>query len=100
MARYNGYEGGEAEEEIVAALTKLFAAADDDVAIAIKTKYWPIGSAIEIAEARGYIKQLGLKGWMFTRFRKSETHARDCLKCWHETRRHFDEAWEWYKTGN
>ena len=48
---------------------------------------------------KDFTDALGLKGWFFLRFGKSETHARDCLKAW-QCRRDFDRAYEWDKQGN
>jgi hypothetical protein len=94
-----GYDGGDGEPEIVAALTELFATIEGEVVHNIKEKYWVIGHAIEIAEARGYVKAMGLKGWMYLRFGKGETTARECKQCWKD-RDVFDHAYNWWKSGN
>jgi hypothetical protein len=97
--KYHGYDGGESEEALIAALRELLNEEEGDTITKIKTKYWPTGHAIEIAKAKGYIQKMGLKGWMFHNFQRSETHARDCLTAW-QCRRQFDDAYKWWKSGN
>jgi hypothetical protein len=94
-----GYDGGDGEPQLVEALEALFAAEETDTVSAIKNRYWVIGSIIEIAQARGYMSAMGLKGWVYLRFKRGETHARECLQCWRD-RDVFDRAYDWWKTGN
>jgi hypothetical protein len=99
MAIPKGYDGGDNEEQLVTAIAALLDAEEADTVANIKNKYWVIGSAIEIAIARGYTTGPGLKGWFFNKFRKGETHCKECLTCWQD-RTTFDNAYDWWKTGN
>ena len=94
-----GYTGGDGEEQLVAAISALLDEEEEDTVKNIKNKYWVIGSAIEIAIARGYTKAPGLRGWFFNNFKKGETHAKECLRCWQD-RDAFDRVYAWWKTGN
>ena len=94
-----GYDGGDGEKEIVAALKQAFDAEESDTIATIKTKYYPIGHMIEIAIAKGYAKRLGFKGWMAIEIDRGVTHGRDCLSCW-KCRHSFDAALAWWRAGN
>jgi hypothetical protein len=61
VAKYHGYDGGDGESELVAALSALLDGEETDTVAAIKGRYWRIGSIVEIAAARGYVKAMGLR---------------------------------------
>jgi hypothetical protein len=90
---------GESEEQVVARLAKLLAIDEDDNIRKIKTVYQPIGREIDIASERQYFEAMGLRGWFWAKFKRSETHARECWRCWKD-RDVFDRALDWWRTGN
>jgi hypothetical protein len=92
-------DAGDGEQQIIARLQLLFTEAEQDATTAIKTKYWAIGREIMAAEEHGYVKAMGLKGWMHVNFKKGETTARECKQCWKD-RLIFDRALEWWRAGN
>ena len=93
-----GYDGGDGEPQLVAALRELLDAEESDTVTRIKSHYWKTGHIVEIAIAREYTKAPGLKGWFFNHFGKGVTHAKECLQCW-KNRETFDRAYAWWKTG-
>jgi hypothetical protein len=104
MTHY-GYDGGDSQAELIKAANALIEADALDAIEKIRQRYWPLGSILEIAKARGYTKELGVKGWIATHLKTangkpvSHTHAYGCMKAW-QNRHDFDAALEWYKTSN
>jgi hypothetical protein len=101
MAVVQGYDGGDGEEQLLAALREIMASAEADSWEKIRVKYMKIGSITEIARARGYIKnsRLGFVGWCVSKIGYGETTARDSFKCW-EKRRDFDAVRAWVAENN
>jgi hypothetical protein len=94
-----GYNGGDGEPQLIAALRELLDAEESDTVTRIKSHYWKTGNIVEIAIARGYTKAAGLQGWFFNHFGKGVTHAKECLQCW-KNRETFDRAYAWWRAGN
>ena len=94
-----GYEGGDSEEALIAALEQDFASETTDALEKVKTKYIRAGHIIAIAVARGYTKKLGFKGWLALKVGCGETHARNCTNCW-KLRHDFDRVADWWRSGN
>lgn len=84
MVKITGYDGGDGEPALLAALKERLATESTDAWTRVRAKDMYIGAIIEIAVARGYIKasRLGFAGYMVTKIGFAETHCRDCLKCW------------------
>jgi hypothetical protein len=101
MAKITGYDGGNGEGQLIAALKQEFAAEVNDAWEKIRTTYMYRGSIIEIAIEMHYIKTsgLGFQGWLGVNVGFGATHARECLRCW-KLRRDFDRVVEWVKTNN
>ena len=101
MVKITGYDGGDGEPALLAALKERLATESTDAWTRVRAKDMYIGAIIEIAVARGYIKasRLGFAGYMVTKIGFAETHCRDCLKCW-QKRRDFDTVREWVATAN
>jgi hypothetical protein len=101
MARIVGYDGGDGEEALLTALKQRMDFEITDAWDRSREKDMYIGSIIEIAQARGYVKasRMNLASYIVTKIGYGETHARNCLKCW-QNRRDFDAVREWVKTSN
>ena len=103
--QHHGYDGGDSQAELVKAANALIEADALDAIQKIKQRYWPLGNILEIAKARGYTQELGVKGWIATHLKNangkpvSHTHAYGCMKAW-QNRHDLDAALEWYKTSN
>ena len=97
--RNYSYDGGVGEQELIKAY-KAYSQDDETSAVkAIRTKVFPRGNILEIAQARGYTKQLGVRGWCVVKLGCSYTEAQNCRNAW-RLRHDFDPAYEWYKSGN
>ena len=96
---YDGYDGGDSEQELIKAANEILSLGEADTVSKIKRHYWLLGSIIETAIARGYTKPPGMKGWVNSWLRCSHTHAYDCLNAW-KNRHDFDEAYRWYQSLN
>ena len=94
-----GYEGGDSEEALIAALKQDFTSETTDALEKVRTKYMRDGHIIAIAVARGYTKKLGFKGWLALKVGCGETHARNCMNCW-KLRHDFDRVADWWRSGN
>ena len=94
-----GYEGGDSEEALIAALKQDFTSETTDALEKVRTKYMRDGHIIAIAVARGYTKKLGFKGWLALKVGCGETHARNCTNCW-KLRHDFDRVADWWRSGN
>jgi hypothetical protein len=101
MAKITGYDGGDGEEQLIAALRQAVAEEEGGTWDKIRTKYMQIGSIVDICVAKGYVKasRLGFVGYFRTKVGYAETTCRDCLKCW-QKRRDFDRVHEWVKSNN
>ena len=94
--RIVGYDGGDSEEALLKALREAIAAEVSDAWDKIVDKYMYMGSIIETAIAKGYVKQsrLGFAGYFLTTIGYAEKTCRDCLRCWEKRRDFFDvKAW-------
>ena len=96
-----GYDGGDGEPQLLAALKEALAVEVNDAWEKVRVKYMYIGSIIDIAKAKGLIKKsrLGFAGYMATHVGYAEKTCRDCLRCW-EKRRDFNDVREWVATTN
>ena len=101
MARITGYDGGDGEEQLLAALKQGVATESDDAWGRIREKDMYIGSIVDICVSKGYVKasRLGFAGYFVTKVGYAETYIRQCWHVW-QKRRDFDAVREWVTNSN
>ena len=101
MARIAGYDGGDREEQLLAALKQGVATESDDGWGRIPEKDMYIGSIVDICVSKGYVKasRLGFAGYFVTKVGYAETYIRQCWHVW-QKRRDFDAVREWVTNSN
>jgi hypothetical protein len=101
MTKIHGYDGGDGEDQLIAALKAAVATEVADNWERVATKYMYIGSIVDICVAGGHVKKsrLGFAGYFYAKIGYAETTCRDCLKCW-EKRHDFDRVRDWVSSNN
>ena len=101
MARITGYNGGDGEDQLLAALKQVVATEARDAWSRIRDKDMWIGSIVEICVARGYVKKsrLTFAGYFYHKVGYAETYIRQCWQCW-QKRRDFDHVRDWVSANN